>query len=1027
MSDSSNAMGLTRWTSLEDPYDSGQLAQNFLLIATHDHSTGKGVQITSNGIATDAITSVKILDKAVSSTKLAYDVSVDANRAVTTDHIKNSAITSAKIQDLTIQNGDIAEGTIANSKLANSSIQIGSTSLSLGDVASSLVSNLTGNVTGNVSGSAGNAPAGTLTGTTIASNIVNSSLTKVGLTSSGYVKTNSSGTLSSSSTVAGADISGNITGAAGSVPASGVTGTTLASNVVNSSIQNLGTQNANLNMGGKSITNLPSSPSASTDAASKAYVDQQSVGLSKKDAVQAATTGNITSFPPTGTQTIDGISVTITSGSGGIPARVLVKDQTTASQNGIWVVGSPWTRATDMDTWSEVINAYVLVLAGNTNAATGWAADAAPGSTGTVGSTAISFKQFSASITLTAGNGIDVSGQTISLKSATAGTGLTYTSGVLSVNASQSQITSLGTLGSLTVTDAVTAGSFNGLVNIGTSQFNLNRSSAAQTLNGVSIDGSAGSVAASGITGTTLASNVLYSSLTKVGLSTAGYVKTDASGNITSSSTVSGTDVSGNISGSAGSVANALTIGSGLALDSGTTYNGSAGRTLSLGSSVVTTTGSQDLSNKTVILRANTGTVASLQFTPTSATLLSTPTAGALEVGSDGTLYYTKTSGAGNRKTVAFTDTTISNSQLSGSGTIGLGSSSVTLGNSVGTSSLPITGFYLNTPTLTTPTISGTITASGLSTGVVKSTSGTLSSSAITNSDIANATSGTGITRAQLNSTTSGLYVLPQYVTSLSGTWNDGDEVYYLADATNRVLWHLRYNASSSSSYKWEYIGGPPVTKDTTTFGGGSNWVLSSGVSPAIPLAGDYDLSVSLGIYASRSITTSAGNVGATASLVWPTKITQTINSSATSVTINNPSAAPKSGTNSTVAAIEVAGNASYEVVTVSNRASSTLTIGRAASGTTAASHTSGAPIFILPNPDAAYVEQTGLSALVVQVTGPASTSAVWGGGSRTYRFTGLEASTTQVPELFAKATAGADNGFTLQNIQVTLRPVRVG
>jgi len=252
----------------------------------------------------------------------------------------------------------------------------------------------------------------------------------------------------------------------------------------------------------------------------------------------------------------------------------------------------------------------------------------------------------------------------------------------------------------------------------------------------------------------------------------------------------------------------------------------------------------------------------------------------------------------------------------------------------------------------------------------------------------------------------------------------DGDEVFYVADATNGVHWHLRYR--SGQTYPWEFVGGSSLTADKTSVSGNSSWQLTTGVGPAIPLAGDYDLTLSLGIWASRTTTASAGNVGASASLAWPTKITQTINNSATTVTINNASASPKSGSSSTVAAIEVAGSGSHEIVTVSNRSSSTLTIARGTNGTSAASHNSGAPIFIIPNPDNQYVEQVGLSVLVPQVPGGASNGFIWGGGSRTYRFTGLEASTTQVPEIFHKSTAGADGGYTLQNIQIQLRPVRV-
>ena len=71
-------------------------------------------------------------------------------------------------------------------------------------------------------------------------------------------------------------------------------------------------------------------PTAGTDAANKSYVDGIAAGLFWKDAVLVATTANITL---SGTQTIDGIAVSADD-------RVLVKDQSTGSQNGIYACAS---------------------------------------------------------------------------------------------------------------------------------------------------------------------------------------------------------------------------------------------------------------------------------------------------------------------------------------------------------------------------------------------------------------------------------------------------------------------------------------------------------------------------------------------------------------------------------------------------------------------------------------------------------------------------------------------------------------
>lgn len=123
-------------------------------------------------------------------------------------------------------------------------------------------------------------------------------------------------------------------------------------------------------------------PSGATDAANKGYVDGAIQGLSWKTATRAASTGNLTL---SGAQTIDGVSVIAGD-------RVLVKDQSTGSQNGIYVAAAgAWSRATDMDSAAEFVNATVYVSEGTANADTVWTVTTnAPI---TVGTTAIAFAQ----------------------------------------------------------------------------------------------------------------------------------------------------------------------------------------------------------------------------------------------------------------------------------------------------------------------------------------------------------------------------------------------------------------------------------------------------------------------------------------------------------------------------------------------------------------------------------------------------------------------------------------------------------
>ena len=152
--------------------------------------------------------------------------------------------------------------------------------------------------------------------------------------------------------------------------------------------------------GGFKATGL-GTPTNTTDAATKAYVDSVAQGLSVKTAVRVATTANITL---SGTQTIDG--VVLIAGD-----RVLVKNQSTTTQNGVYdVAAGAWARSTDSDTGSELVNAFYFVTLGTTLQATGWT-QSTPGPI-TIGSTAIVFNQFSGAADYQAGNGLTKTGLT---------------------------------------------------------------------------------------------------------------------------------------------------------------------------------------------------------------------------------------------------------------------------------------------------------------------------------------------------------------------------------------------------------------------------------------------------------------------------------------------------------------------------------------------------------------------------------------------------------------------------------------
>ena len=168
-------------------------------------------------------------------------------------------------------------------------------------------------------------------------------------------------------------------------------------------------QAAALAMNSQKITGL-ATPTADGDAATKSYVDGVAQGLSAKDSVRAATTANGTlSSAFANGQAIDG--VTLATGD-----RILLKNQTAGAENGIYTVnasGAP-TRAVDFDANAEVAKgAFIFVEEGTTNADAGFVltTDGAI----TLGTTALTFTQFSGAGQVIAGSALTKSGNTLNV------------------------------------------------------------------------------------------------------------------------------------------------------------------------------------------------------------------------------------------------------------------------------------------------------------------------------------------------------------------------------------------------------------------------------------------------------------------------------------------------------------------------------------------------------------------------------------------------------------------------------------
>lgn len=111
---------------------------------------------------------------------------------------------------------------------------------------------------------------------------------------------------------------------------------------------------------------LAGDPSSALHPATKQYVDGMAANLGKRARVRAATTGNITvATALNDADAIDG--VTLATGD-----LVLVKDQSSAAENGVYVVGTTPARAAEFDTFDEHPGSLIAVQEGSTNADTLW-------------------------------------------------------------------------------------------------------------------------------------------------------------------------------------------------------------------------------------------------------------------------------------------------------------------------------------------------------------------------------------------------------------------------------------------------------------------------------------------------------------------------------------------------------------------------------------------------------------------------------------------------------------------------------
>jgi len=277
---------------------------------------------------------------------------------------------------------------------------------------------------------------------------------------------------------------------------------------------------------------ISSAPASANDIVNKQYVDYLAAGLSWKQPANAASTVNIASL--SGLQTVD--TVALVAGN-----TVLVKNQTNAADNGIYVVSSgPWTRSVGADTWDEYVGAIIFIVSGS-QADSAWYSTAQPG--GTLGVTAINWSNFSVSSTYSAGTGLTLTGTVFSITPV--GTAGTYGSAsavpVFVTNAS-------GQVSSVTNTPIAIANTqVSGLGTMSTQNAN-SVAITGGTINGTTIGGST----AAAVTGTIVTANTYFSGAgtnltgTASGLSIGGNAATATS----ATSATTATNLAGGASGS---------------------------------------------------------------------------------------------------------------------------------------------------------------------------------------------------------------------------------------------------------------------------------------------------------------------------------------------------------------------------------------------------------------------------------------------------------------------------------------------
>jgi hypothetical protein len=440
-----------------------------------------------------------------------------------TGYVKGAG-TSALTASATIPTTDLS-GTVTNAQIANPNVTINGTTVNLG--ASGTITAATPNSltfgTGMSSGTFNGSAATTI-------NLANTAVTAASYGSASNTLTatvNAQGQLTAMAAtpiaITNTQISGLGTMSTQNASAVAVTGGTINGTTIGATTAAAGTF-TNVAMTTGTITTLPT---ANTDIVNKEYADSIASGINFHQSCNLATTAALASC--TYNNGASGVGATLTATANGaltvdsvltvVNNRILVKNQVSGAQNGIYVVtqvgtaGTPFilTRATDYDTSGSGTNEidqgdFVLILSGTSYANTSWVQQTPLPIT--VGTTAIVWVQFGAPLTYSAGTGLNESpSYTFNIANtgvAAASYGVAASVPTIAINA-QGQITSASNTAIAIAASQVTSGTFS----------NAFLTNSAVTVNGTSISlGASGTITAANPNALTIGTGLTGTSYT---------------------------------------------------------------------------------------------------------------------------------------------------------------------------------------------------------------------------------------------------------------------------------------------------------------------------------------------------------------------------------------------------------------------------------------------------------------------------------------------------------------------------------